>query len=149
MVINDDIDIDNWDEIKDILPQITVIKSLYLINMGLTQFPKMSHITIKDNFYCINNKIASFTDSPIINGNFVCCNNHITSFKDCPIIRGNLFSDFDIFDKIQRYSKRNKISLLKAQVELYNNHDDEILEHINKFPDLIAYIRMKELNKLL
>ena len=169
MHIDKHIDTNNWDEIKDILPQITEIKSLNLINMGLTEFPKMSHITIKDNFYCINNKIASFTDSPIINGNFVCCNNHITSFKDCPIINGGFWchnnkitsfkdcpeirsyfhSDFDIFNKIHHYSKEKKISYLEAQVELYNMQDKDILEHIDKFPDLVAYIRIKELNKLL
>ena len=129
MIIDKHINKDNWDEIKDILPQITEIHTLDLYNMVLTEFPKMSHITIKGDFLCMNNKI--------------------TSFKDCPYIGGNLYSDFDIFDKIQKYSKEKKISLLESQVELYNQQDEELLEHIDKFPDLVACIRMKELNKLL
>ena len=169
MHIDKDINIYNWGEIKDILPQITEIKSLDLSSVGLTEFPKMSHITIKGDFYCDHNQITSFKDCPIINGNFYCQGNQITSFEDCPIINGDfycfmnkiasfkdcpeiggeLYSDFNIFGHVQYYSKENNVTLLEAQVELYNNHDDEILEHINKFPDLIAYIRMKELNKLL
>ena len=169
MIVDKHIDKDNWDEIKDILHQITAIKSLNLSHMGLTEFPKMSHITIKDDFFCDSNeitsfygcpkiggdfdceynKLTSFKDCPEIGGNFWCECNQITSFEDCPIVSGYLYSDFDIFDNVQYYSNRYKISLLKAQVELYNNHDGEILEHIDKFPDLIAYIRIKELNKLL
>ena len=169
MIINKHIDKYNWCEIKDILPQITVIKSLDLSNMGLTEFPKMSHITInklfdcsynqirlfKDcpivngDFYCYNNQLISFKDCPQIKGNFTCYDNKISSFKECPEISGYLYSDFEIFDRIHDYSKAKKVSLLKAQVELYNKQDDELLEHIDKFPDLVAYIRLKELNKLL
>ena len=209
MHIDKHIDKNNWGEIKDILPQITEIKSLDLNSMGLTEFPKMSHITIKGWFNCYNNQISSFKDCPVIvggfncsfnklksfkecpviSGNFWCSNNQITSFKNCPIINGDfscsrnqltsfkdcppinrdfycyenpltsfkdcpdiggkLYSDFDIFNKIHEYSKEKKISLLETQVELYNQQDVEILEHIDKFPDLVAYIRMKELNKLL
>ena len=47
------------------------------------------------------------------------------------------------------YSKEKKISLLEAQVELYNQQDEEISEHIDKFPDLVAYIRMKKLKNLI
>ena len=209
MRIDKHIDKDNWCEIKDILPHITEIKSLNLSYMGLTEFPKMSHITIKYDFECYNNKITSFKDCPIVNGtfwcngnqitsfkncpqingnfycgynqitsfkdcpninggfrcnnnqittfkycphiniNFICWNNPITSFKDCPEIGGHLYSDFEIFNKVQKYSKEMKISLLEAQVELYNAQDVAILEHIDKFPDLVAYIRLKELNKLI
>ena len=189
MRIDKHIDKDNWYEIKDILPDITEIKSLYLNNMGLTEFPKMSHITIKGDFYCNNNKIASFKNCPNINGDFWCYYNQLTSFKDCPNVGGDfncvdnkiisfkdcppingdfychgnqitsfkdfpevggyLYSDFDIFDKVHEYGKEKKISLLEAQVELYNNQDEDILNHLDKFPDLVAYIRIKELNKLL
>ena len=139
----------NWDEIKDILPDITKIKSLNLRNMGLTEFPKMSHITINGYFNCSYNQLKSFNDSPVVKGNFYCYDNKITSFKDCPDIGGYLFSDVHIFNIIHRYSKNKKFSLLEAQVELYNKQDEKILEHIDKFPDLVAYIRMKELSKLL
>ena len=209
MIIHKDINIYNWHEINDMLPQITKIKSLDLSYMELTEFPKMSHITINDyfwcnnnkitsfkncpringDFYCNNNQIASFEDCPVFNGNFYCHNNLITSFKDCPIVIGNfychnnlitsfkdcpivigdvicsnnqitsfmdcpeicgiLYSDFDIFDKVQKYSKEKKISHLEAQVELYNQKDIDILNQKDKFPDLVAYIRLKELNKLL
>ena len=229
MRIDKDINKDNWGEIKDILPDITEIKSLNLSWLGLTEFPKMSHITInsyfgcsnnkitsfkgcpqiggdfycsnnkitsfngcpqiKGDFYCSynkiksfkdcpeiggdfkcnNNKITSFKGCPIINGIFNCNNNQLSSFKDCPQIKGDFYcwnnlitsfkdcpeiggyfnSDFDIFDVVQEYSKEKKISLIKAQVELYNKQDAELLEHIDKFPDLVAYIRLKELNKLL
>ena len=171
MIIDNHINKDNWGEIKDILLDITEIKSLSLYNMGLTEFPKMSHITINGNFYCCSNKITSFKDCPpiingnfncslnkiisfkdcpsIINGNFWCYDNPITSFKDCPEIGGYLYSEIVIFFKVHKYSKEKKISLLEAQVELYNQQDDEILKHIDKFPDLVAYIRMKELSKLL
>ena len=50
MRIDKHINKDNWDEIKDILSDITEIESLSLYNMGLTEFPEMSHITIKGNF---------------------------------------------------------------------------------------------------
>ena len=127
MIIDKRIDKDNCDEIKDILPQITVIASLELWNVELTEFPKMSHITINGNFYCCsnkitsfkdcpqiingdfycyNNQITSFKDCPDINGGFWCYNNKITSFKDCPYIGGRLYSDFTIFDKVQQYSKK-------------------------------------------
>ena len=162
MIIDKCINKNNWCEIKDILPHITEIKSLDLSSMGLTEFPKMSHITINGNFYCTFNKIASFKncpningdfwcyynqltsfkDCPNINGDFWCRHNKITSFKDCPEIGGNLYSGFEIFNKVQQYSKEKKISLLEAQVYLYNNQDEEILAHIDKFPDLVAYIRM-------
>ena len=189
MRIDKHIDKDNWYEIKDILPHITEIESLNLSRLGLTEFPKMSHITIKGYFDCLYNQIASFKDCPQINGNFYCChnqitsfkncpningffdcsynqitsfkncpiinsyfichNNKITSFKDCPEFGGNLYSQVNIFNKVQQYSKEKKISLLEAQVELYNQQDKEILAHIDKFPDIKAYIRLKELNKLL
>ena len=219
----------NWEEIEDILSDITEIESLDLSYMGLTEFPKMSHITIiewfncsynqissfkdcpiiggsldcsfnqitsfkdcpkingnfwcnnnqlksfkdcpiiggsfncsfnqitsfkdcpviNDSFYCSDNKITSFKGCPRIKGNFDCYNNKITSFKDCPEIGSELLSDFRIFDNVHKYSKERKISLLESQVELYNKQDDEILAHIDKFPDLVAYHRMKELNKLL
>ena len=148
MRIDKHIDKDNWYEIKDILPDITEIKSLYLNNMGLTEFPKMSHITIKSNFYCANNQITSFKDCPIVNGDFWCSHNQIASFKNCPIVNGYFISDFDIFEKIHEYSKQKKISLLESQVELYNLKNKELLAHIDKFPDLVAYIRLKELSKL-
>ena len=171
MIIDKHINKDNWYEIKDILPQITVIASLELWNMGLTEFPKMSHITINGNFYCCCNKITSFKDCPpiingnfncslnkiasfkdcppIINGDFYCYTNPLTSFKDCPIVKGTFWGNISAFNKIYKYSKEKKISLLDAQVELYNKQDDEILAHIDMFPDLVAYIRLKELNKLL
>ena len=209
MHIDKRINKDNWDEIKDILPQITDIKSLDLSERGLTEFPKMSHITIiewfncsynqitsfkncpqisgvfycHDNqitsfkdcpqigsyFFCHNNKISSFKDCPIIKGSFHCSNNQITSFKSCPKISGDfwchgnnitsfkdfpdigggLFSNFRLFDTVHKYSKENKISLLEAQVELYNQQDKQLLAHIDKFPDLVAYIRLKECSKLL
>ena len=189
MRIDKYIDKNNWDEIKDILPHITEIKSLNLGSMGLTEFPKMSHITIKGNFdisfnqltsfkdcpvvngdfYCNNNLITSFKDCPEIGGDFNCYDNQITSFKDCPQIKGYLhctgnqiqsfkncpniggylYSDIIAFRIIHKYSKEKKISHLEAQVELYNQQNKELLEHIDKFPDLIAYIRMRELNKLL
>ena len=169
MIIDKHIDKNNWDEIKDILPQITVIKSLNLSYMGLTEFPEMSHITIIYSFDCSHNQITSFTDCPIVNGDFYCQNNKLSSFKDCPKIGGDfwcfhnpitsfkdfpeiegyLHSNFYVFDKVHVYSKEKKISLLEAQVELYNPKDKEILEHIDKFPDLVAYHRMRELNKLL
>ena len=170
MRIDKHIDRDNWHEIKDILPDITEIKTLDLSSMGLTELPKMSHITIKDNFYCYNNhitsfkhcphiikgefwcvynQITSFKDCPEIDGDFWCRHNKIASFKDCPEIGGHLYSDIDIFEKIHEYSKEKKISYLESQVELYNQQDEELLAHIDKFPDLVAYIRMRELNKLL
>ena len=169
MIIEEHINRDNWHEIKDILPDITEIESLNLSNMGLTEFPKMSHIIIKGDFYCCGNQITSFKDCPIVNGSFDCCSNQIKSFKDCPDINGNfwcmdnqitsfkdcpeiggyLYSGIVIFNKVQKYSKKNKITLLKAQVELYNKQDKDLLKRIDKFPDLVAYIRMKELNKLL
>ena len=159
----------NWREIKDILHQITEIKSLSLNFMRLTEFPKMSHITIKYDFNCSHNQIASFKNCPKINGNFNCTFNEIksfkdcpeiggyfkcygnkfTSFKDCPQINGVFIIDFDVFDKVLDCSKEKKISLLEAQVELYNKQDKNILDNIDKFPDLVAYIRLKELNKLL
>ena len=158
--------------------------------MGLTEFPKMSHIIISGDFKCHNNQITSFKGCPTINGNFICSYNKIISFKDCPIIGGNFIcsvnrissfeycpvmingdflfwgnpiktfkdypvvegdfmSDILILDKIYKCSKENNITLLEAQVDLYNRQVEELLAHIDKFPDLIAYIRMKELNKLL
>ena len=169
MIIDNHINRDNWGEIKDILPDITEIKSLNLSNMGLTEFPKMSHITIKYDFNCSHNQIASFKNCPKINGNFNCTFNEIKSFKDCPKIGGNfwcfhnlitsfkdfpeiggyLHSNFYVLYKVHVYSKEKKISLLEAQVELYNLKDKEILEHIDKFPDLVAYIRLKKLQNLL
>ena len=157
MIIFKHINKDNWSEIKDILPDITEIESLDLSYMELTEFPKMSHITINGSFYCNNNKLTSFTNCPIINDDFVCYNNQITSFKDCPAVGGYLFSGVGIFNIVQEYSKRNKVSLLKAQVELYNQQNKELynqqnkelLKHIDRFPDLVAYIRLKKLNKLL
>ena len=209
MRINKHINKFNWCEIKDILPDITEIKSLDLSYMGLIEFPEMSHITIKDNFSCSNNKITSFKGCPLVNGifwcninkitsfkncqigngsfycfnnqitsfkdcphingyfdcsynqlasfkwcpivkgDFNCTNNQIISFKDCPEVGGYLYTDFNIFDDIHKYSKENNVTLLEAQVDLYNKRDIELLEHIDKFPDLIAYIRIKELNKLL
>ena len=121
----------NWHEIKDILSQITEIKSLNLINMGLTEFPEMHHITIK-GFGCTHNKIASFKNCPKVNGDFNCAYNQITSFKDCPEIGGDLecygnqitsfkdcpqingilYSDFKIFDNVQQYSKEKKRKFL-------------------------------------
>ena len=209
MIIDKHIDKYNWDEIKDILPQITVIASLDLSEMKLTELPKMSHITINGSFncsynqitsykdcpivngsfncsfnqiksfkycpnikgdfwcysnqiksfkYCPNikgdfscslNQIISFKDCPLINGDFYCHDNQITSFKDCPEIRGYFHSDYNIFEKVLKYSKEKIISLLGAQVELHNQQDEELFAHLDKFPDLVAYIRMKELNKLL
>ena len=169
MIVDKHINKDNWDEIKDILPQITEIKSLDLSYMGLTEFPKMSHITINGDFNCSNNKLTSFKDCPqinrnfycysnqlksfngcpLVNGDFNCCNNQLKSIKDFPNITGIVWSDFDIFNVVQKYSKEKKISLLDAQVELYNQKHADILEHIDKFPDLVAYIRIKELSKLL
>ena len=169
MRINKHINKFNWCEIKDILPDITEIKSLDLSYMGLIEFPKMSHIIIKDNFDCHDNQLTSFKDCPIIKGDFNCSYNQITSFENCPpingrfychnnliktfkyypIVEGVVYSGIPLFDKIYNYSRYNNISLLEAQVELYNKRDIELLEHIDKFPDLIAYIRLKELNKLL
>ena len=149
MVIDKGIYKYNWYKIKDILPQITEIASLDLSHMVLTEFPKMSHITINRDFNCMYNKITSFNGCPHINGNFICFVNPIKSFKDCPMIKGDLYSGILAFDTVHWYSKEKKISLLEAQVELYNKQDKEILEHIDKFPDLVAYIRLKELNKLL
>ena len=189
MRIDKHIDKDNWYEIKDILHLITEIESLDLSDMGLTEFPKMSHITINDDFVCWNNQITSFKDCPIINGSFncsyneitsfeecpqikysfncsyneitsfkdcphiggdfFCWNNPIISFKDCPQIKCNFWCDSSIFHNVHKYSKEKKISYLEAQVELYNQKDEELLEHIDEFPDLVAYIRMKELSKLL
>ena len=189
MIVNKHITKDNWNEIKDILPQITKIRSLNLSIMGLIEFPKMSHITIMEDFKCWNNKISSFEncpniggdfncssnklksfkDCPVIgcefdcssnqivsfencppiNGRFYCHNNLIKSFKDCPIANGDFYSGVLEFNKIHKYSREKKISLLEAQVELYNHQDEEILAHIDKFPDLVAYIRLNELNKLL
>ena len=169
MHIDKHIDRDNWHEIKDILPQITEIEYLNLSCMGLTELPKMSHITIRYNFWrvgnqltsfkdcptingdfiCYNNQIISFKDCPVINGHFSCANNQITSFKDCPEIGGYLYSDFTIFNKIHVYSKEMKISLLETQVYLYNQQDEELLSHIDKFPDLVAYIRLKKLKTLI
>ena len=140
---------DNWHEIKDILPHITEIKSLELSDMGLTEIPKMSHIIIRCDFCCTYNQITSFKDCPNINGGFCCNNNQITSFKDCPKIGGYFHSGNLVFDIIHEYSKKKKISLLEAQIQLHNKRDKEILEHIDKFPDLVAYIRLKELSKLL
>ena len=116
----------NWREIKDILPDITEIKSLDLSDMGLTEFPKMSHITIADWVDCSNNQLKTFKGCPQINGNFYCNNNLITSFKDCPIVRGSLYSDFEIFNKVHEYSKENIITLLEAQVDLYSQQDKDI-----------------------
>ena len=169
MVIDEHIDSNNWCEIKDILPDITEIKSLDLSNMGLTEFPEMLHITIKGNFYCsynqitsfkecplingdfccFNNQLTSFKDCPIIGGDFWCCDNQITSFKDCPEIGGKLGSECAIFNAVHSCSKFWIISLLEAQVKLYNLQYKALLEHIDKFTDLVAYIRIKELNKLL
>ena len=189
MIIDKHIDKDNWYEIKDILPQITEIKSLNLSDMGLTEFPKMSHITIKGNFVCWNNQIKSFNGCPQINGIFSCSNNRITSFKDIPVINGSFYcaanqitsfngcpningnfyctsnqltsfkncpnvggiflSDIQAFNIIYHYSKKKKISLLESQVELYNQQNEEILAYIDKFPDLVAYHRIKELKKIL
>ena len=132
MLIDKRIDKNNWCEIKDILPQITEIQSLDLINMSLTEFPKMSHIIINDYFYCWGNQITRFKNCPKINGNFYCNNNQITSFKDCPIVKesiycfynkitsfkdcpqinGILYSDFKIFDNVQQYSKEKKRKFL-------------------------------------
>ena len=149
MIIEKGINKANWNEIKDILPKITWIKSLDLSDMGLTEFPKMSHITINGNFFCCDNQLTSFKNCPQINGNFYCWGNKIITFKDCHIVNGSFISDFEIFDEVQKYSRNNQISLLEAQVELYNQQNKELLEHIDKFPDLVAYIRLKELNKLL
>ena len=149
MIIDKRIDKDNWDEIKDILPQITEIKSLSLYNMRLIEFPKMSHITIKCNFYCSFNQITSFKDCPIMNGDFYCYKNPISNFKYLPPVGGYFYSGINILDAIYKYSKNRNISLLEAQVELYKQKDKEILEHIDKFPDLVVYIRLKELDKLL
>ena len=90
MIIDKDINKDNWVEIKDILSDITVIKSLDLSDMGLTEFPKMSHIIITNWADYSFNQITSFKDCPIINDDFVCTDNRITSFKDCPIVKGKL-----------------------------------------------------------
>ena len=169
MVIDKHINYTNWGEIKDILPDITEIKSLDLSGMGLTEFHKMSHITIKRNFWCYSNQLKSFNGCPLVNGDFNCCNNQITSFKDCPdiggnfycsfnqiksfkdcpIVNGDFYSDIMLFNIIYKYSKKKKISLLKAQVKLYNKCDKELLEHIDKLPDLIAYNRLKSLKYLL
>ena len=149
MIIDKHIDKDNWNEIKDILPDIIEIKSLDLSWMQFTELPKMSHITVTGFFNCSHNKITSFKDCPIVNGNLYCFSNQITSFKDCPEIGGYLYSDFKIFDKVQKYSKEMKISLLEAQLKLYNQQNKKLLTHLDKFPDLVAYIRLKELNKLL
>ena len=128
MLIDRHINKDNWYEIKDILPDITEIKSLSLWRMGLTEFPKMSHITINGYFDCRYNKISSFKDCPIVNDTFWCNDNQITSFKgcpkisddfhcrdnqiayfkDCPEIGGILYSDFWIFSKVHCYSKEKK-----------------------------------------
>ena len=190
MIIDYDINKDNWCTIKDILPQITEIKSLKLINRGLTELPEMSHITINEVFDCSHNQITSFKGCPVVNGafwcnankitsfkncqigngslycydnqitsfkdcpqhikgNFHCDRNNFTSFKDCPIVDVNFYSNIWEFSKVYNHSKEKKISYLEAQVELYNIQDKDILEHIDKFPDLVAYIRLKELNKLL
>ena len=68
MIIYDNINKDNWHEIKDILPVITEIRYLNLSWMELTEFPKMLHITINGYFGCSNNKITSFKNCPKIKG---------------------------------------------------------------------------------
>ena len=149
MVIDKRIDSDNWHEIKDILPQITEIKSLNLSYMELTEFPKMSHITINSNLWCLDNKIKSFKGCPTVNGDLWCFDSPISSFKGCPDIGGKLYCDILVYDVVQHYSRAYKISLLDAQIELYHNYHEGVLAHIDKFPDLVAYIRLKELSKLL
>ena len=139
MRIDKHIDKYNWGEIKDILPDITEIKSLDLSDMDFTEFPKMSHITITKYFQFNYEKLTSLTDYPIVE----CIYNQLTPFN------ASLFSDILAINKIHKYSKENNITLLSAQVELYNQQDEEILAIIDKLPDLVAYIRLKELNKLL
>ena len=144
MHIDKHIDKDNWDEIKDILPQITEIKSLDLGWVELTEFPKMSHITNTKYFQFNYEQLTSLIDYPIVDGNYTC-------FFKPPVTSFNIsiYGDILAFNKIHKYSNEKKISLLEAQVELYNQQDEEILAIIDKLPDLVAYIRLKELNKLL
>ena len=190
MYIDKHINNSNWGEIKDILPQITMIKSLYLCEMNLIELPKMEHIDILKTFDCSYNQISSLKNSPTVHGDFYChnnqitsfehctfvgrclyCgNNQITSFKDCPYISGRYFSCHDnpfnsikyapdysgeffsgiqSFDTIYEYSRRNKVTLLEAQIKLYNDNYRCILDDMDRLPDLVAYIRLKKLNSLL
>ena len=50
---------------------------------------------------------------------------------------------------IKRYMYRYEISEIEAEVKLYNENYPYIINNLDEFPDLVAYIRLKELNKLL
>ena len=50
---------------------------------------------------------------------------------------------------LKRYMFQYELSVLEAEVKLYNENYPHIINNLEKFPDLVAYIRLKELNKLL
>ena len=68
------------------LPRNFVFRgNLDLSNMGLTELPDMSTVTILGNFNCDNNQLTSLTGAPKhVGGNFYCYDNQLTSLTGAP-----------------------------------------------------------------
>ena len=68
------------------LPRNFVFRGdLDLSNMGLTELPDMSTVTILGNFTCSRNQLTSLTGAPKhVGGNFICDNNQLTSLTGAP-----------------------------------------------------------------
>lgn len=68
------------------LPKGFVIKGdLNLSNLGLTELPDLSDVTVEGYFSCSNNNITSLKNSPKkVNGGFYCYNNNLTSLDGVP-----------------------------------------------------------------
>ena len=68
------------------LPRGFVIKGdLDLSDMGLTELPDLSTVTVRGNFDCRNNQLTSLKGAPqSVGGNFECTNNQLTTLQGAP-----------------------------------------------------------------
>ena len=79
------------------LPRNFVFRGdLDLSNMGLTELPDMSTVTILGNFSCAENQLTSLTGAPEnVGGNFDCDHNQLTSLTGAPKEVGGNFNCAD------------------------------------------------------
>ena len=79
--------------------------SLDLSNMGLTELPDLSAVTVTGDFYCGFNRLTSLQGAPqSVGGNFSCIYNQLTSLQGAPqSVGGNFMCDDELLK--QEYQK--------------------------------------------
>ncbi len=75
------------------LPKNFVVKgNLDLSDMGLTELPDLSTVTVLGSFYCFGNQLTSLVGAPkSVGGDFWCYNNKLTSLVGAPESVGGWF----------------------------------------------------------